>query len=64
MESHKEQSGNQIATPIVPGMDFPLFLRPQPGGHHSYIGAESVADLMNGEALRLPNFEIKVILLR
>lgn len=54
--------GDKIS--IVPGMDCPLVLRPQPGGHHSYIGAASVADFMNGEALRLPNFGIKGILLR
>ena len=54
--------GDRIST--FPGMGCPLVLRPQPGGHHSYIGAASVADLMNGEALRLLNFEIKSILLR
>jgi hypothetical protein len=49
---------------IVPGLGHPLILRPESGGRHSFIGGAFIIDVMNGEALKFPDFKLDGILLK
>jgi hypothetical protein len=48
---------------IMPGTCCPIILRPEAEGHHSFIGDAFIIDVMNGETLRFPDFEMEGLLL-